>query len=78
MQAGHRKLYVTPEEKERLIVSGNRLNHYVDVAKLIDQYRMQVNPKANVFSVRTAGYNNVVIPENGYRTALFTDGPGKN
>ena len=44
---------------------------YVDVAKLIDTYRQTVNPRVNVFSVQTAGYDNVLIPENGYRTSIL-------
>jgi len=44
---------------------------HVDVAKLINEYRRKVNPKVNVFSVQTAGYTNVVIPEYGYRTNIM-------
>ncbi len=50
---------------------------YVDVAKLIDTYRKEVNPNVNVFSIQTAGYNNVVIPEYGYRTNIMYGWTGK-
>ena len=49
----------------------------IDVAKLINTYRSQVNPKVNVFSVQTAGYDNVVIPEYGYRTNILYGWTGK-
>jgi hypothetical protein len=49
----------------------------IDVAKLINAYRSQVNPKVNVFSVQTAGYDNVVVPEYGYRTNILHGWTGK-
>lgn len=54
--------------------SGNR---YINVYKLILEYRKKVNPKCNVFSVQTAGYNNVLIPQMSYRTAMLTGWTGK-
>ena len=78
MQAGHGGLYGTDVEKIRYRDAGyDCRGGYIDVAKLIDVYRRKVNPKVNVFSVQTAGYNNVVIPENGYRTALLYGWTGK-
>ena len=47
------------------------------MAKLIDRYRSTVNPKVNVFSVQTAGYDNVVVPEYGYRTNILYGWTGK-
>ena len=78
MQAGHGGLYGTREETEKYSAAGYscRGNH-IDVSKLISDYRKTVNPKVNVFSVQTAGYDNVVIPENGYRTALLYGWTGK-
>lgn len=71
-QAGHGGLYGTPEGIRRYQEAGYCCrSNYVDVAKLIDTYRRKVNPKVNVFSVQTAGYNNVLIPENGYRTSIL-------
>ena len=78
MQAGHGGLYGTPAEQQRYMNAGfGCRGSYIDAARLIDVYRRTVNPKVNVFSVQTAGYNNVVIPENGYRTALLYGWTGK-
>lgn len=80
-QAGHGGLYGTSKS----MVEYNKMGFgtskvgwsYVDVAKLIHEYRSKVNPKVNVFSVQTAGYDNVVIPEYGYRTNLMYGWTGK-
>lgn len=79
MQAAHGGLYGTNEGKEEYNSRDFSTNYgrYVDVAKLIDEYRKKVNPKVNVFSVQTAGYNNVVIPEYGYRTNIMYGWTGK-
>ena len=82
MQAGHGDLYGTDEEEKRYQAAGFGYDHqdcqgFIHVAKLISAYRKAVNPKVNVFSVQTAGYNNVVIPENGYRTALLYGWTGR-
>lgn len=70
-QAGHGGLYGTSQGRAEYIKRGFAVyNSYVDVAKLIQEYRNKVNPKVNVMSVQTAGYTNVVIPENGYRTTI--------
>jgi len=74
-QAGHGGLYgINSEEYRDYVTKGNR---YIDVAKLIEVYRKTVNPKVNVFSVQTAGYDNVVIPEMGYRTDILYGWTGK-
>lgn len=71
-QAGHGGLYGTSEGMRQYTAAGYCCRgDYVDVAKLIDTYRWKVNPKVNVFSVQTAGYDNVLIPENGYRTSIL-------
>ena len=57
-------------------MKGKRIT-YIDVAKLIAEYRSKVNPKVNVFSVQTAGYNNMLIPEYGYRTNILYGWTGK-
>lgn len=74
MQAGHGGLYgINSREYKDYLVNGN----HIDVAKLIDTYRKTVNPKVNVFCVQTAGYDNVLIPENGYRTSVLYGWTGK-
>lgn len=71
-QAGHGGLYGTAEGRRQYTAAGYCCQqNYVDVAKLIDTYRRTVNPRVNVFCVQTAGYNNVLIPENGYRTSIL-------
>jgi hypothetical protein len=73
-QAGHGGLYgVDASKYEPYRVNGN----YIDVAKLVDVYRRTVNPKVNVVSVQTAGYDDVVVPEYGYRTTLLTGWTGR-
>ena len=76
MQAGHGGLYgINPAEYSKYIC-GSR-SRYIDVAKLIDVYRKTVNPKVNVYSVQTAGYDDVLVPENGYRTTILYGWTGK-
>lgn len=78
-QAGHGGLYGTDEGKSEYSQRGFAIYdyNYVDVARLIAEYRKKVNPKVNVFSVQTAGYENAVIPEYGYRTNLLYGWTGK-
>ena len=74
MQAGHGGLYgINPFEYKEYKCNGR----YIDVPKLIDAYRREVNPKVNVYCVQTAGYNNVLVPENGYRTSIMYGWTGK-
>ena len=73
-QAGHGGLFgINPENYAEFSADGR----YIDVAKLIDVYRRTVNPKVNVYSIQTAGYNDVLIPENGYRTTVLYGWTGK-
>ena len=74
MQAGHGGLYgIHPSDYLDYVTHGS----YIDVLKLIQVYRQKVNPKVNVFSVQTAGYDNNVVPENEYRTSILTGWTGK-
>ena len=78
MQAGHGGLYGTEDGAAKYTKQGySCYGKMIDVAKLINAYRSQVNPKVNVFSVQTAGYNNVVVPEYGYRTNILHGWTGK-
>ena len=78
MQAGHGGLYGTEDGAAKYTKQGySCYGKMIDVAKLINAYRSQVNPKVNVFSVQTAGYNNVVVPEYGYRTTILHGWTGK-
>ena len=53
------------------------ISHHINVYKLILDYRKKVNPKVNVFSVQTAGYDNVLVPQMSYRCAMLTGWTGK-
>ena len=52
-------------------------SHYINVAKLVEEYRKKVNPKVNVYCVQTAGYDNMVLPENSYRANFMYGWTGK-
>ena len=74
-QAGTGGLYGTREDKKEY--KNYNLHGYINVYKLVLDYRKMVNPKVNVFSVQTAGYNNVLLPQNSYRCSLLTGWTGK-
>lgn len=76
MQAGHGGLYgIHPEDYSSIgcCVKGM----YIDVNRLVQLYRQQVNPRVNVYCIQTAGYANVLVPEYGYRTAVLYGWTGK-
>lgn len=81
MQAGHCELYGTDEQKKDYIKLGFGLGGYneenINVFKLVNEYRAKVNPKVNVFTVQTAGYNNTLLPELTYRTGILYGWTGK-
>lgn len=80
MQAGHGGLYGTPKHKSEYRSKGFGCQYgddYINVFKLVLEYRKKVNPKVNVFSIQTAGYDNVVIPEYAYRTNIMYGWTGK-
>ena len=73
-QAGHGGLYGTSAqsvEYKDFTCSNGWGSYYINVYDLIIEYRKKVNPKVNVFSVQTDGYDNIVVPENSYRTAIM-------
>lgn len=80
-QAGHGGLY--GEGKDYLIDGVDftaekwLFQSYVDVMKLLKEYRRKVNPKVNFFTVQTAGYTDAVIPEYIYRGAVLSGWTGK-
>ena len=78
MQAGHGGLYGTDAEVKRFSKGGFAINHrYINVPKLIEEYRRTVNPKVNVYCIQTAGYNNVLVPEYAYRCNILYGWTGK-
>ena len=73
-QAGHGGLYGIRTSEYKDYMCGS---HYIDVIKLIDKYRREVNPKVNIFTTQVAGYDNVLVPENKYRCAILYGWTGK-
>lgn len=63
MQAGHGGLYGTnPRDYSNYVWSGKN-GTYIDVPKLIIDYRNKVNPNVMVYCVQVAGYQDTIIPE---------------
>ena len=78
MQAGHGGLYGTDYQyREYKSLGFNCYSNHINVYKLIQEYRKKVNSKVNVFCIQTAGYNDVLIPEMAYRTAIMYGWTGK-
>ena len=81
MQAGHGGLYGINayEYRDYSCNGGSRWggDRFIDVMKLLTKYRSTVNSKVNMFSVQTAGYTNVVIPEYAYRSNVMYGWTGK-
>lgn len=74
-QAGHGGLYgINSSEYSNYRFDSK--SKYIDIYKLICEYR-KINPNVNVFSIQTAGYNNVLVPENCYRTSILYGWTGK-
>lgn len=70
MQAGHGGLFGTDEALYRdYRFPGSE--HYIDVPKLIAEYRKRVNPNVNVFLVQIAGYEDSILPECYNRTYIL-------
>jgi len=80
-QAGTGGLYGTDAHEREYSRNGysyrSSYRSMINVYKLIMDYRKKVNPKVNVFSVQTAGYDNVLIPDMSYRCAMLTGWTGK-
>lgn len=77
-QAGHGGLYGTEMQCRKYNSLGYGCSGgYINVFKLVQDYRKKVNPKVNVFSVQTAGYNNNLLPEYAYRTSILYGWTGR-
>lgn len=78
MQAGYGQLYgEDPEDYRDFSCTCLYYPGYLDVMACQLAYRRRVFPKVNVFSVQTAGYNNVVLPDYAYRCCALTGWTGK-
>ena len=76
-QAGTGGLYGTSSQCSIYSREYGCKGSYINVFKLIQDYRKKVNPKVNVFSCQTAGYDNCLVPQMAYRTAMMTGWTGK-
>lgn len=77
-QAGTGGLYGTPRQMDECDQFGYLCGRdMINVFKLVIDYRRLVFNKVNVFSVQTAGYDNVVVPDYAYRTNLMYGWTGK-
>ncbi|MBD5584298.1 MAG: hypothetical protein HDQ88_04395 [Clostridia bacterium] len=80
-QAGHGGLYGTDDGIGQwgVRVGGSSCfgQRYIDVVKLVSMYREKVNPKVNVYCVQTVGYDNMLVPENLYRTSILYGWTGR-
>ena len=78
MQAGHGGLFGTSTQAKQYKAGGYGVNYdHINVFKLVQDYRKKVNPKVNVFTIQTAGYNNTLVPEYAYRTNIMYGWTGK-
>ncbi|MCB9759918.1 MAG: TROVE domain-containing protein [Alphaproteobacteria bacterium] len=76
MQAGHGGLFGLAPSSYRDFIWGGSGRH-IDVPKLIQRYREQVNPDVDVFLVQVAGYQDTIVPEFYDRTYILGGwGPG--
>lgn len=75
MQAGHGGLFgINPREYSNYVWKTNTRfgqERYIDVPKLVHEYRAKVNPKVNVFLVQIAGYEDTLLPEYYERTFIL-------
>ena len=62
LQCGHGCLYGTDADQYKDFIFPNSGN-MIDVPKLINKYRREVNPNVKVFLVQIAGYADVLVPE---------------
>jgi hypothetical protein len=68
MQAGHGGLYGSDPKAYAPFAFRGR---YIDVAKLVAEYRRAVNPRVLVYLVQIAGYVDTLVPETYDRTFIL-------
>jgi hypothetical protein len=73
MQCGTGGLYGTSKDESEYSKAGfNVKGNYINVYKLILEYHKKVNAKCNFYCCQTAGYPNVLVPQNSYRCSMLT------
>lgn len=70
MQAGHGRLYGTDFSAYREY-GWKEDPRMIDVGKLVNRYRRDVNPKVNVYLIQVAGYQDTLLPEYYNRTYVL-------
>ena len=64
MQAGHGGLYGLDNSKYPVFKKGRDYwSRYIDVPKLVAEYRQKVNPKCKLYSIQIGGYSDNIFPE---------------
>ena len=64
MQAGHGGLYGLDREKYPVFEQGRYGGYkYIDVPKLVAEYRQKVNPACKLYSIQIGGYTDNIFPE---------------
>jgi len=71
MQAGHGGLYGLGRGGHYSDYIWPGSGNYIDVPKLIKEYRKRVNPNVVVFCVQVAGYQDTIVPENYNKTFIL-------
>jgi hypothetical protein len=76
MQAGHGGLYGNAHAYSSYVWPRNMgygaVHAYIDVPKLVQTYRKQVNPNVQVFLVQVAGYTDTIMPEYFDKTYILS------
>jgi hypothetical protein len=70
MQAGHGGLYGA-NQRDYSSYAWPRDPRFIDVPKLVSDYRKKVNPNVNVYLVQVAGYQDTIMPEFYDRTYIL-------
>jgi len=71
MQAGHGGLYGLDPSDYNNYRWLRSTSNYIDVPKLVKEYRNKVNRNVNVFLCQIAGYEDSLLPENYERTFIL-------
>ncbi|MBR3357956.1 MAG: hypothetical protein IKG46_08995 [Solobacterium sp.] len=82
MQAGYSGLYGTDRGAPVRFVQSYGKKYlgdtgYINVVQMLEIYRENVYRDVNVFTVQTAGYDNSILPQTLYRTAILYGWTGK-
>ena len=63
MQAGHGGLYGLDPSQYPIFKDKDSWNRYIDVPKLVMEYRSKVNPDCKLYSIQIGGYSDSIFPE---------------